>query len=102
MNTSQQRIARELVVANDLGLHARAATRLSQVAAGFDAEIMLSAPQGAGRQVNCKSVLDILSLGANTGDRLALSVQGPDAPQAAEAIETLFHERFGESDDKEA
>lgn len=102
MSVDEAKIARELVVSNKLGLHARAATRLSQVAAGFDAEIMLGSAQGAERQVNCKSVLDILSLGANAGERLALSVQGPDAPQAAEAIETLFHEQFGETDDREA
>jgi phosphocarrier protein NPr/phosphocarrier protein len=49
---------------------------------------------------DCRSVLDLLALGAFQGDRLELLVSGVDADDAADAITALFDSGFYE--EKEA
>ena len=60
-------IEREVTLNNVLGLHARAAARLVQVASRFHSRISLSKD---GRSVDAKSILGILMLAGAQGDRL--------------------------------
>lgn len=82
-----------LKLQNRLGLHARAASRLVQTAAGFDAEVWL---QRDDRRVNAKSIMGVLMLAAPCGTELVVEADGPDEHAALEAIEQLVTERFGE------
>nr|WP_206212274.1 HPr family phosphocarrier protein [Wenzhouxiangella sp. XN79A] len=78
---------------NRLGLHARAASRLVRTAAGFESAVWL---ERDGRRVNAKSIMGVLMLAAPLGSELTLECDGPDAEEAAEAIEALVRDRFGE------
>ncbi len=82
-------------VENRLGLHARAAAKLVSLASRFSSDIFLSR-EGAAQQIDSKSILGVLMLGASQGTRLLVSVDGRDEAEAAEVIRRLFEEKFGE------
>jgi phosphocarrier protein len=84
----------EAVLTNVLGLHARAAARLVQVAGRFQSKILLTKE---GRTVDAKSILGVLMLSGSAGDRLVISAQGNDAEEAVAALQALIRSRFGES-----
>ena len=88
-------IEREVVVANRLGLHARAAARFVHLANDFQAHISVSRD---GTRVDGKSILGLLTLAAARGSRLRLAAEGDDAGPALDRLETLVRERFGEDD----
>jgi phosphocarrier protein len=85
---------REIEIINKLGLHARAAAKLTQLAARFasDVDVMRS-----GRKVNAKSIMGVMMLAAGKGSKITLEVAGPDEEQAMEALCALINDRFGES-----
>jgi phosphocarrier protein len=87
-------IEREVTLINALGLHARAAARLVQVASRFRARITLTKE---GRSVDAKSILGVLMLSGALGDRLLLAAHGEDEDEALAAVEALFLSRFGEA-----
>ncbi len=66
-------------VKNKLGLHARAATKLVQLASRFPCDIVISR---AGQSANAKSVMGVLLLCGSKGTRLSLEAQGDDAQRA--------------------
>lgn len=86
-------IERELVVANRLGLHARATARLVQLLSGFEVSATLTAK---GREVNAKSIMGVMLLAAGAGTTVTLRVAGADEAAAADAVCALFERRFDE------
>jgi len=83
----------EIVVSNKLGLHARAAAKLTQLAGQFSGEIFIA--KGAQR-VNAKSIMGVMMLAAGIGSTVKLEASGGDAEQALQAIQVLFDDKFGE------
>lgn len=83
----------EIVVSNKLGLHARAAAKLTQLAGQFNGEIFIA--KGAQR-VNAKSIMGVMMLAAGIGSTVKLEASGGDAEQALQAIQALFDDKFGE------
>jgi phosphotransferase system HPr (HPr) family protein len=88
-------IERVVEVRNQRGLHARAAARLVRLASRFQSDIKLSRCNER-QEVDGKSILGILLLAARQGTRLKIMTQGADEEEAAEAVTTLFEQRFGE------
>ena len=86
-------VEKQLAITNSLGLHARAAARLVEVASAFTAQISLIRD---GQEVDCKSILDVLSTACTQGTPVAVKACGPDAREALLAVETLFASKFGE------
>ena len=85
----------EAEIVNRLGLHARAAAKLTQVAGGFAAEVWLSRN---GRRVNAKSIMGVMMLAAGKGSRITIEAEGEDAEGALAALVRLIAERFGEQE----
>ncbi len=85
----------EVEVVNKLGLHARAAAKLTQVAGGFAAEVFLTRN---GRRVNAKSIMGVMMLAAGKGSRITIEADGSDAEGALAALARLVAERFGEAE----
>ncbi|MCF8171923.1 MAG: HPr family phosphocarrier protein [Candidatus Methylopumilus sp.] len=83
----------EIIVSNKLGLHARAAAKLTQLAGQFSGEIFIS--KGAQR-VNAKSIMGVMMLAAGIGSTVKLEASGDDAEQALTALQSLFDDKFGE------
>ena len=86
-------LERELIVANKLGLHARATAKLVQLLSGFRSNATLSAK---GREVNAKSIMGVMLLAAGKGTPVLLRVEGEDEAAAAQAVSELFERRFDE------
>ena len=88
-------LAQSLEITNKYGLHARASTRLAQVAQSYDSRITIAREEG-GQEVDAKSVLGILSLGAEHGETIKVCVSGEDAEVAMQAVIELVESKFHE------
>jgi len=88
-------LERSIEISNKYGLHARASTRLAQLAKQFQASIFISTPSVA-EEVDAKSILGILTLGAEKGQVLRVKASGEDAEAAMAAIVRLIEQNFGE------
>ena len=82
-------------VINEIGLHARPAALVVQLASRFDADLRL-AKTGREGQVSARSLTGLMTLGARLGDELVASASGPQADEAVAALEKLAAEGFGE------
>ena len=80
---------------NRLGLHARAAAKLTHIASGFQSEIWLSR---SGRRVNAKSIMGVMMLAAGKGSTVKIEAEGADAETALGALTKLIADRFGEGE----
>lgn len=85
----------EAEIVNKLGLHARAAAKLTQTANEFAAEVWLSRN---GRRVNAKSIMGVMMLAAGQGSRITIDADGADAEAAIAAILNLIAGKFGEQE----
>jgi phosphocarrier protein HPr len=85
----------EIEIINKLGLHARASAKLSQLAAQFPCEILLSRN---GRQINAKSIMGVMMLAAGIGSTVTLETVGDQADEALQALTALINNRFGEGE----
>ena len=86
-------ITRTFEIINELGMHARAATKLVQLASRFKAEIEI---EKDGQRANAKSVMGVLLLCGAKGSKIIVHARGVDAARAVEDIGQLFADRFGE------
>lgn len=89
-------IERKILVINKLGLHARASSKLAQTANKFASKIQLCKDEG--NSVDAKSIMALMLLAAGIGTPLTLRVEGEDECAAADEIETLFADYFGEGE----
>jgi phosphocarrier protein len=85
----------EAAIINRLGLHARAAAKLTHIASGFQSEIWLSR---SGRRVNAKSIMGVMMLAAGKGSTVKIEAEGADADAALAALTKLIADRFGEGE----
>jgi phosphocarrier protein len=85
----------EAEIVNRLGLHARAAAKLTHIASGFQSEIWLSR---SGRRVNAKSIMGVMMLAAGQGSKVLIEADGDDAGAAIAALLGLIADRFGEGE----
>ncbi len=83
----------DITISNKLGLHARAAAKLTQLSSRFRSEIYIA--KGAQR-VNAKSIMGVMMLAAGLGVTVKVDASGPDADQALHDIKALFDDKFGE------
>ncbi len=81
-------------IVNVRGLHARAATKLVQLAGKFPCEITITGPDG--QNANAKSVMGVLLLCGSMGTWLSVRAGGAEARAAVDAIGALIRGRFGE------
>jgi len=83
---------RTVTLASKSGLHARPAAVFVQRAKEFRGQITLSKND---KTVNGKSILSVLTLGAEKGDQVVLKVNGEDAEVAVEKLAALLEEDLG-------
>ena len=86
---------RTLRIVNKLGLHARAAAKLIDLASGFESRIRILRD---GREADAKSIMRVMMLAASKGTSIEVVAQGADAAEAVNAIERLVAGRFDESE----
>jgi len=83
----------DITVSNKLGLHARAAAKLTQLASRFTSDIFIARDN---RRVNAKSIMGVMMLAAGQGVTVRLDATGSDADAALAEIAALFADKFGE------
>lgn len=74
-------------VSNPNGVHCRVAAKLAEIAAAYKAHVWIT---GRGEPVDCSSILELLSLSLVQDSLVSFTAEGPEAAQAAEAIDRLF------------
>ena len=79
-------VRKKLIVKNKQGLHARPAALFVQVANKFDARITVKHGK---EEVNGKSVMGILMLGAGKGSQIVIEAEGDDAHKAMLELEYI-------------
>jgi phosphocarrier protein len=88
-------LSAELSIVNKLGLHARAAAKLTQLANGYQSDVWLTRN---GRRVNAKSIMGVMMLAAGKGASITVEADGVDAAAALAAIRQLIADKFGEGE----
>ena len=83
----------DIVISNKLGLHARAAAKLTQLASPCSGEVFIT--KGAQR-VNAKSIMGVMMLAAGVGTTVTIEATGGDADRILIDIKALFDDKFGE------
>jgi len=86
---------REAEIINKLGLHARAAAKLTQLAGRFKCDVWLSRN---GQRVNAKSIMGVMMLAASKGSSIGIETSGEDENEALQAILDLIRNYFGEEE----
>lgn len=82
---------KEVVVTNQVGLHARPATFFTQKANEFKSGIWIEKDD---RRVNAKSLLGVLSMGIVEGTSISIIADGDDENAAVEALCQLITSEF--------
>ena len=88
-------VRQEVEIVNKLGLHARASTKLTQVASQFVSEIWI---ERNNRRVNAKSIMGVMMLAASKGSKVVLEANGTDEQAAVDALAALIADKFGEGE----
>jgi PTS hybrid protein len=83
----------EIVLNNEVGLHARPAALLARSVAGLDARVTV---QRGNQQADGASVLALLGLAARKGDHLVVTAEGNQAEEALSRIHNLANKNFDE------
>jgi len=88
------RVVRSFTIVNQLGLHARAATKLVQLASRYPCEVELARED---QTVNAKSVMGVLLLCGSCGTVVEVRAAGERAEECVAAIGALIASKFGEA-----
>ncbi len=86
-------LRRKLRVLNPQGLHARPCHSIVSAALAFQSELRI---RSGSREVNGKSIIELMTLSAGSGTDLEVRVWGRDAEGLMQRLEELFAAGFGE------
>ena len=88
-------ISKDIEIVNKLGLHARAAAQLVQLASGFNSHIEI---EKDGKRINGKSIMGVMMLAASKGSTITLHAAGDDEHDSIEKLSELINNRFNEDE----
>lgn len=83
----------DVTIANQRGLHARAAAKFVKLASSFDAEVLVTKGSNS---VSGSSIMGLMMLAAAPGCRIQVTASGPDAEAAVKALAELVERKFDE------
>lgn len=86
-------IEKVFVVANELGIHARVASKITRCCKAFSCSIVVIKDSEVH---NIKNVLSVMTINAKFGEPVLVQFDGEDEAEAAVAVEKLFADKFGE------
>ena len=90
---SENVVEQRLQITNELGMHARAATKFVQTANKYQSAVTV---EKDGQSVNGKSIMGVLMLVAARGAVISIDGKGARAEEAVRALVELVDIRFGE------
>ncbi len=86
-------LERKVKISNSNGMHARPATKFAEIANKYTSEIRIKTKN---KEVDGKSIIELLTLGAENGTEIIIAAKGPDAAEALDALEGLVKSKFEE------
>jgi phosphocarrier protein len=93
MSKMQEPLSREVVIVNELGLHARSAAKIAAIASHAESQVYLSRE---GETVDAKSIIDMLTLACGKGMRITISIDSSRDAGILSEIAALVEDGFGE------
>jgi len=86
-------VKKKTTILNATGLHARPAATLVKLASKFSSKIFL---QKDSVEVSAKSIMGVMSLGAEMGSKILIIADGEDEEDALKQMHNLIKSKFGE------
>jgi len=86
-------ITKQFEVLNELGFHARVASRIVREVRKFESGVIVKKD---GKSFDLKNVTGVITVNAKKGDVLTIEFHGADEEAATEGLEELFKNKFGE------
>ncbi|NWL86645.1 HPr family phosphocarrier protein [Paenibacillus sp. 79R4] len=86
--------AQTVTIQNGQGFHVRPAQLFSEKAGSFEAEVRLKT--GEGRAADCKSMLELMTLGIEQGAVVTIEASGDGEQEVVKALVQLIESKFGE------
>ena len=86
----------DIAVTHPVGLHARPAADFVKLAAKFPCEIKICNLTAAGKTVNAKSILSVMTLGVQKDHVVHIETSGERENEALQALRDLIQSNFGE------
>ncbi|HMA84861.1 MAG TPA: HPr family phosphocarrier protein [Desulfosalsimonadaceae bacterium] len=93
MNDLKKQFAKNVTIKNELGLHARPAAMIAELASQAESNVWLIKND---QQVDAASIIDILSLACLQGSTITLQVEDPADTEILDQLHELFKSGFGE------
>lgn len=88
----------EVMVVNAEGMHARPVMKFVDVAARFQADVIVENLTRQGEELDGKSAMSLMLLDAPRGTRLRITARGPDARRAAQRLVELVSSGFSQEE----
>ncbi len=82
-----------VIIRNIKGLHARASAKFVKCAENYDANVLVTRD---GQAVGGTSIMGLMMLAAGPGSELHISAEGPQGPEALQALVALVEAGFDE------
>src|SRR5574342_475196 len=86
-------LERKVRISNSNGMHARPATKFAEIANKYNSEIRIKTKN---KEVDGKSIIELLTVGAENGTEIIICARGTDAAEALDALEGLVKSKFEE------
>lgn len=86
-------LSRELVITNELGLHARSAAKIAEIAQNATAPVWI---ERDGERVDARSIIDMLTLACAKDSTITIRVEAEADLPILEEIAALVADGFGE------
>ena len=88
-------IKSDTTISNKLGLHARAAAKLTKLAGSYPCEVWMAKGE---RRINAKSIMGVMMLAAGIGSEVTIETDGEQEQEAMDALLALIADKFGEGE----
>jgi phosphocarrier protein HPr len=93
MNRSQPALSRKVTIVNELGLHARSAAKIAELANRSKASVWI---QKGDEKADASSIVDILTLACEKGTKITIHIKNKSDLSILEDITELVESGFGE------
>ena len=93
MMANEQGISRTTIICNDLGLHARSAARIAEIAGNSVSNVWLVKDD---QRADASSIVDILTLACEKGTKIKIIIEDPADIDILTALVDLVDSGFGE------
>jgi phosphocarrier protein len=93
MTNSAPKLTRQVIIINELGLHARSAAKIAKLAGRSKAAVWI---QKGSAKADASSILDILTLECEKGSKITVGIENKSDSDILEAIVELVKDGFGE------